>query len=498
MLHLSLKVRTYQWFFCLGFRKGDKTMLSRELLQQQDRLALLNTISLRLIPALAQYADLDGLIDISEDEIKKLGYMTPKLVPTAMEGLLKTGWIRKSADGKWYCTYTCHTTPENKGFYYINLYKVFKKDTFKSMYKRRINLLYYILTSKIPGTWHSIAVERLYKNKTFAGKLAIRLFEDFDDLMNNLIPLIEAGIIEVKLGKSNVVLTHKTSNIKEQIYAFCGKTDLSARKKRMRGENDAHILHIRITDEVLKDKTTIFDEDRRSTLRDLEKIAAAYDYSLDVFSQEALEEVHMVKYKIYREFGNLGIAIYRESLQAFFEHSSHSFARLMENKEFGKVIKNHYVVPRIKFELMNAVKEAEQKQNLSKTEAFLRYFTTEAYPDDLVLFDQYMNNNYASLYENAKQHNVVWKEFANKVEDIYNKEASVGHARDFVVELAEKGELADKKRITEELNQKTITVQQVNKSNTAFEIPAEIREYREQLRAKGLLRQTKYEDDFDF
>ena len=76
--------------------------------------------------------------------------MTPKLVPDAIKGLLNIGWIRQGTAGKLYSTYTCHTTPETKGFYYINLYKLFQKDVFKKMYKRRINLLYYILTSKIP------------------------------------------------------------------------------------------------------------------------------------------------------------------------------------------------------------------------------------------------------------------------------------------------------------------------------------------------------------
>ena len=41
----------------------------------------------------------------------------------------------------------------------------------------------------------------------------------------------------------------------------------------------------------------------------------------------------MVKHKIHKEFGNLGIAIYRESIRSFFEHSSHSFGPL--NGETG-------------------------------------------------------------------------------------------------------------------------------------------------------------------
>ena len=202
----------------------------------------------------------------------------------------------------------------------------------------------------------------------------------------------------------------------------------------MRGEKE-HILHIRIAKEVLKDKTTIYDTDRRSTLRDLEEIASKYDYSLDVFSEDALKEVHMVKHKIHKEFGNLGIAIYRESIRSFFEHSSHSFGPLMEKQEFGKVIKNHYVVPRIKKELTNAVIEAEKTQELSKTEAFLRYFTKESYFDDLVLFDHTMNTTFSNVYETAKQMNGTWKQFADEVEHIYQQEASRGNSSEVVIFL---------------------------------------------------------------
>lgn len=461
-------------------------MIIRERLQQQDKLNLLKTTSLRLLPIIAEQADMDGLLNISVNEIKELGYMTPKLVPAAIESLVKAGWIYTNEDGKMFASYTCNTTPDNKGFYYINLFKVFKKGVFKSMYKRRINLFYYLLTSKIPGTWHSVAAERLYQNKTFSEKLALNYFEDFDDLMDNLIPLIETGFIELKLGTGKTVLSSKTSNIKERIYAFCGKENLLFRKKRFRSERDTHILHIRISEEVLKDKTTIFDADRRSTLNDLNQIATKYDFSLDVFSQQSLEEVHMTKHKIHREFGNLGIKIYRESLQAFFKHSSHSFARLMDHKEFGKVIKNHYVVPRIKLELTAAIEDAQNSSNnLSKVEAFLRYFTTEAYYDDLVLFDNYMTESHSHLYKEAKEHINVWNEFANKVTDIYTQEASLGNNKELVLKLAQKSELSSKKRTIEELQTKPDKLAKL--STNPVEIPEEIRIFRENMIARGLL-----------
>jgi hypothetical protein len=458
-------------------------MLRRDLLLQQNKLNLLNTISLRIMPLLAGESDYDGLVQISMDEIKEKGYMTKKLVPAAIEGLLNLGLLRKSEDGKLYNLFSCHTESDNKGFYYINLYKFFSKDIFKSMYKSRIKLLFYLISSKIPGTWHSVAVEKLYRNKSIGGKLALEIFKDFDDLMGNLIPLVTGGLIEIKLGKETVTLSKKTPYLKEKIYSFCGKSDTKARKKRTRGEKDGHVLHIRVSDEVLKEKTTIYDEERRSTLKDLGKIASKYDYSLDVFSIEALQEVNMVKHKIYKEFGNLGITIYREALETFFEHNSHSFARHMNNKEFGRVIKNHYVVPRINMELRSLIKKSCIQKELSKTEAYLRYFSDEAYLDNLVTFDNDMKQSHADYYNEAKHNSIVWKHFADKVEAIYQKEAVAGNGPSKVLELAMKGVLTGKKRFEFESN----TKKNSNNPSEKPETPKEINEFKARLRERGLL-----------
>ncbi|MED4454880.1 hypothetical protein [Metabacillus fastidiosus] len=319
-----------------------------EKLQQKELFNLLyqfNTTSLRLIPYLESHADYDGLIGVSEWQIKEEGFMTPNLVPSALEGLIKFGWIHKNTAGEMYLKYK---VDYNKGFYRINPHSVFG-EAVKSMHKRCLLLFYYFLLSEVPGTWHSIAIKRLYKNKMFADRLVIHCFTDFDNLIENLILLIKTSLIEVKLGFSGTVLTEKTENIKEQLYAFNSKLDLSAYKERIHDENNTHILHIRITDKVLKDQKTIYSESLHSTLHDLAMIAALYGYSLELYTQDVLEDVYIVKHEIYRKYGERGIEIYRESLWAFFKDESYhwNFQRLMENKEFGKILRDQYVVPRI-------------------------------------------------------------------------------------------------------------------------------------------------------
>ena len=127
----------------------------------------------------------------------------------------------------------------------------------------------------------------------------------------------------------------------------------------------------------------------------------------------------------------------------------------MEKQEFGKVIKNHYVVPRIKIELTNAVIEAEKTQELSKTEAFLRYFTKEAYFDDLVFIRRHHEYRHFLAYmKRPNTMNVTWKRFADEVQHIYEQEASRGNSSEMVMELALQGINKQEKRIEEDLKQK--------------------------------------------
>lgn len=111
----------------------------------------------------------------------------------------------------------------------------------------------------------------------------------------------------------------------------------------------------------------------------------------------------MVKHKIFKEFGSLGMAIYREALESFFTCNSHSFARLMNNKEFGKFIKNHYVAPRIKMELTKLIERINIKKDLSKTAQFLRCFTDEAYWDELVILDNNLKQAHADFYKEVNK-----------------------------------------------------------------------------------------------
>lgn len=458
-------------------------MLRVESFKSQSRLKALNTVDLRLLVGLSMFSDCDGRINASLQRIKDLGYMTPKLVKTAFQRLVTLGWVRKEGTD-YYTTYTTNTNGNRKDYYYINLFKFFQTETFKGMYKREINFLFYILTSKLPGTFHSVEVERLYRNeinKKSKKGLLIDYFTSFEDLVSHLSSLIEKGVIEVKLGKSKTILTEKTEDIKEQIYSYCGK-DKHTRKKRIRNQYDHHVIHIRIADKVLKEKTTVFDEERLSTLQDFADIAAKYQCSIDLYDVKDLEPIHMFKHKLYGTFGHIGVQVYRESLDSFFKNQGQQFEKIMLNgaETFVKYLKHYYVIPNVINRLKDSFAEmlrktqdgrsrfihlsSEEMQEIvsleqefkEKLAPYVRYIKEEAYHDEVIKLDYYMMESieHNGLYREFTYTNKDWMEFKQKVNWIFKTEEVLGNTKQDVYRLALDNKLNSKDRIDFQLSEK--------------------------------------------
>ncbi|MEN1970670.1 hypothetical protein WMZ97_21845 [Lentibacillus sp. N15] len=193
------------------------TMLSREMLKQQRILKSLSSVSLRLIPFLAANTDLDKRINIMLEHIKAANIMTPRLIKEALGKLEKIEWIYRGKDGYLYSNFNTISTADNHNFHYINLYKFFQSDEFKKLYKRQLQFLFYILSAKLPGHEHSLAIEHLYQNRTNAKDVKLDFFISFEDMISNLLDLINKGFFEVRLAASKEILNKNTKNLKERL-----------------------------------------------------------------------------------------------------------------------------------------------------------------------------------------------------------------------------------------------------------------------------------------
>ena len=440
------------------------TMLSRDTLKQIKKLKSLSSVSLRLIPFLGVHTDLDRRIYTTINHIEAANIMTPCLIKPALENLKEVGLIYDGGDGYLYSNFSTTSTAENHNFHYINLYRFLVSNEFKKTYKRQLQFLFYILTAKLPGHEHSIAIEHLYQNRSNAKGVKLDFFISFEDMVTNLLGLINKGFFEVRLGANREILNKNTENLKEKLYKFAEKT--GKRKKRISyKEEKHHIIHIRIAKNLVSQDQicNIYEMTRLSTLQDLKSIAKNFGCSLDSFSIKALEKVHMVKAKIHKQFGNVGIQLYREGLEDFFNNRNHAFQGLMESGEFGNTIKNFYVIPRIKKRILSMFEQVKNdyvtqankfpyhslnlKQAFNKSKAFISYLLDEAYNDNLIILDRELEAAYSDIYKELIQIDKTWYELHQRVEKIYSDESKTyGNNRNRVFYLALQKELSQKER----------------------------------------------------
>lgn len=449
------------------------TKIDRKMIMQPGKLRKLPAISLRLIPFLASKTDIDGRINVTISEIENAGIMSKKVVKEALIHLEEENWIYRGEDYYYYSNFNINSQESRKDYHYINIYKFFTDNKFLKLYQRQLIFFYYILSAKMPGTEHSIAIEHLYKNRTNQGNVKLPIFISFEDMLKNLVKLIENGLFEVRLGNGASYLNKETNSIKEKIKLFAGKNN-DKRKKRMSIKEEKNkIIHIRIArDLVAKDQILdIYDSTRLSTLFDLKSIAMEYGCSIDIYD-DILKKIHATKERLFKELGANGIKLYREAIVNFFKKQAHSFEVIMRNGEFPNVLKNYYVIPLVEEELRNTVNEVKEKctENvnqlpyvefdadlaitiLQKSNPYLSYFVNYAYNDRKILFDSDLKKDNNILYSEISKLNREWYLFRNTVDEIYKYEKrAYDNNSEQVLYLAMQGLLTNKNRKIQDIS----------------------------------------------
>ncbi|GAB6501227.1 hypothetical protein [Bacillus cereus] len=399
-------------------------MLNRSKLREHALSNNLSTIAARLIVPLGMVTDIDGRIYADEEEIRKQNLMSPRCIPAAFKDLEKANCITKE-NGVYYNKMAVHIEEKPTQFTYVSLYKFFQKDAFKKLYKRALQFIFYILTSQLPGEWHRFAIERGYITAT--NNPILRYFYNFKDFLNILVSLIENGLIEVefKLDGKTVFLTQKCENVRELLEEYCELQ--GSRKKRTCSINKSHVIRVRIAEKLVKKEkvTSIYDPNRLATLRDLRDVANLYNHDLEQFSQSSLEKVHMAKKKLFDNFGNYGIELYRECLHSFFEEQSHRFPQLMREGKFGSTLINFYVMPVIRMTINQKLEQMKTEylqsmdiqEIVAAGEPFIKFVTEAAIVDDVINVDTIVSN-YPELNP-ILSNNKTWEQYLQHVKHTY-------------------------------------------------------------------------------
>ena len=431
----------------------------------KNKLENLSTKALRLIPYLEIHTDFDKKIFLSVYDIKESNIVSPRLVPAALRELEDNGYITKQQDGTYINNYHHVSKGSDKGRQYANAYDFLSDTPFTTAYKREINFFYYILASQLPGRYHTVAAERLYKNKMNEDELIINYFQDFEDLANVLSKWISYGFLEVRLGnyslcnhngQAEVEKYYKTA--KNAIYRYCSRTE--ERKTRIRHKQDRHLLKIRIPEGLLSTaKKSVYEF--KSTIRDLASIALHHGYDLNDYDQEYLKKVHDLKRGLYDTFGTLGIDIYRKALGDYFSSYRNDFATDMIEEDFLNNLKNYYIIPNLKFSLSSYLAKLPFGAELSKkTSSIAMYIAENAFSDEIIL----VKNEYGrKSIETLAVSSAGWTKFHTKMQEIETKIEFLKLSTDKVLRFANDKMLH---KMLNEVDLKDIKLQREPKINT--------------------------------
>jgi hypothetical protein len=452
-------------------------MLATEYLKL-TRLNQLTTKSLRFLPILESFTDIDRKILTSVEDLKEKGIVTARLIPAMLEELVKFRYLTKDKNGNYYNNYHYSTNKNEKKYSYINLYEFMEDERFTGLYKRDLSFFYYISTRQLPGNFHTIAAELLYKNEINRNEIKFEQFQDFKDMAEHISNIVAKGFLEIKIGTrfySNPTGENQEAvakKIEKALYTYCSKD--SNKKSRIRNKRDRHLLKIRVTESLLKNgKKTVYDT--RSTLKDLQMVALKYGHDLEDYVMDDLKPIHILKDQLFKQFGNIGIDLYREGIEKYFEDQAHSFGKHIENGQFSNIIKKIYVMPKIVARLNNFLTEMQQentysvsKEMMDKSENYIEYLTSEAYLDDMVLFDHEINND--RIKRHLRQ-NTKWFNFFTRVDNIYLMENKLGNSDEDVIELAKKGLLTNKSRQEEDIRNRQIAKEKALKEEKPKTVP---------------------------
>lgn len=449
-------------------------MLNRNLLRDHSLKCKLPTIATRLIIPLSMVTDIDGRINMSIEEIRKQELMTSKCIPTALKALEDANCIRKQ-DGVYYNNMSLFTTDKPTKFEYVTMYNFFNKPEFKKLYKRAIHFIFYILTSQLPGEWHSFAIERSYR--TASHTPILNYFYCFKDFLNVLIDLIEKGILEVEFNHNQSVthLCHETQNIKSLLKAYCEQSQ-SNRKKRTCNPKNTHVIRVRISKKLVnkKEVTSIYDPERLSTLRDLQEISLNYGHELYNYTEEALQEIHITKLNLFKKFGSYGIQLYREALQTFFKEQSHLFPNLMRKVKFGQHINTYYVTPTIQMTIQQKLKDIQEQylallnteESITLSTPYVAYLVDHAQDDELVKLNVTLKKHVLIQEQLYKEE--AWRVYLTRLGNIYKEQQKRGLSHDEIIELSLHNSLWNESAVSQ-TNEKLSSNNQNNRQLTHTE-----------------------------
>jgi hypothetical protein len=431
-----------------------------------------------LLMFVSPYVDIDGRIIIPLETARRALNMQLKTLTLAIHQALENDLLYKK-NGHYYSRFHMNVGKSVSGLTYLKLLQEYSSPTLLNYSLNLKRLFYYFASFTKIGTKKKVTIENLYKNELHTNTFGISYFDTFKDLAKAMLTLIKDDQIQVQLiqdEQSNIgtLLTHDTPELEKTFYAFFGKAkEQNERTSVIKREK--HKIKVQLSNRVIQNEVRVVASETEFRL-----YADTHGICWEDMNLSTKNFLFAYKSDLYNRFGEVGLSIYRKSIQSYLKEHADSvlYHDLIKNKTANYVM-DFYILKEVKEIIIGAARHQNILKGLKMSShllcngylinskdvpEYLQYFMTKGSDNHQVQLDDLFAEEKLD-YTNFVDTCPIWKTFDEDVHTIYRARYSEFKDimdpfewRSYVRELANRGLLANKVAFEEEIQELKETV----------------------------------------
>lgn len=298
--------------------------------------------TMNLLMYLSPYVDLEGKINIDLEQAKYDLYMQQSTFERALTELFTLRLLYKSGE-HFFSRFHIHTDGRSPEQRYIKLLKAFTSPKVCGYPLRTKRLFYYFVGAKRLGSWHQVRIENLYRNRSHQDDTGVKYFDTCKEVVATLCVLIQDGLIELKLGSSNELLTKDYPNIEGRLFSFF-EIEKGVRKSRMHKRDVVNrTISVRIPNELAANEYRV-----KASEEEIRILMENQHVPFHEIKRANLNYMISYKNELFSMIGPEGIALYRNALHSFIETHSFDLLYYNEHDKLANYFMDYYLLEEIK------------------------------------------------------------------------------------------------------------------------------------------------------
>lgn len=378
--------------------------LKREVVQKHGAGKLkITKVAWNVFLYMSPHVDLDGRINISKQRVKTSLHLQKLQLDKAITRLIENNLLEER-EGRLYSL--AHSScGETSHYEFVENYSKWVKGGAMKLSPRTNQLLAHLISAKMPGKDYVVNFENLYQNTLHTNNAGINYFFEPAEVISSIMALLKEEYITVKLGLNNKahVLTGCNIAVETAILEhYIGKSakEKAERSKTSNLKRDKHVLIFRLTSKFISNKEIV-----NSSKEELNSILMKNGSYIGSLQRITVSRLIKLKNELYKTVGEVGLAVYRESLEDYFSEKSF-YIEYHDSKDYKlfNFIKDHYLLNHIQNTLLEIAEQIKVCDYIKPTTQFNTSFGVISHVQLMELLSFYYEHsskNHLVLFEGA-------------------------------------------------------------------------------------------------